>query len=105
MLLTDTWMSELHEDLLLKNLPTIADKLSCIPQVLNELVAAKIINTRESEDLLSEKSSLQATRLVYCLTKREDLGFSVFVESLRATNQNGLADLLYPGDPALITRQ
>lgn len=99
LLLTDELMSVQHEDILRKNIHTIADKLSSIPQVLNKLVAAEIINISESEDLLNEKRSYsRATKLVVSLIKRADQGFLVFVDSLRATNQDALANLLHQGE-------
>lgn len=92
------FMSEQHEKRLLENINVIADKMTCAPRVLNQLVAEGIFYKDEMEELLSESpSAKQASSLVRLLIKKTDKGFFTFVDALRSTKQHALANRLYQG--------
>lgn len=83
----DEFMTEHHEALLSGNLHLIASKLTCIPEVLDKLVADKIFHLSEMDEVLNETRSRQASALVRLLVKKADQGFFTFVEALSTTNK------------------
>lgn len=91
-------MFEEHRKLLVKNITTISDRLFCIPQVLNGLVAKDVFVSDVIAEVLAESTRYaQATKIVILLTKTTENGFSVFLQTLRNTKQDALADHLFWG--------
>lgn len=95
----DASMIEKHKEILVKHIDIIADTLTSIDIILNTLVAEGVFHKDEPGELtnITQTKYQHNTNFVNRLLKKSEKGFFVFVEKLRNTNQNYLANLLDPG--------
>lgn len=82
-----------HREIITKNLDTLAKNFTVSDELLNKLVAEKIITFEELEQHKAEK---KAGALLCLLLKREDRAFGVLVQACQQSNQPHLAKLLDP---------
>lgn len=99
-------MSKDHVAILLKNICEIAERLENLNRVLDTMIAENLIYHNEKDEILLKGIKYDKnSEFVRTLIKKEDRAFDVFLDILGVTHQDGLIELLAPGQTGIVCSQ